>query len=288
MPFLAEHPSPAAHKPGGSRGGSRSNGHLVSLSSDQSSTAPQQPPVEPRGTDGQLEEDQERGEEELTVQPQEETEGATRRGEKRGAESEGETSDDATVAKRFCSEQKSQSTSETCITSAESAGFASERATTESDEVIDVETVSLTGLGEEAEDKTAVWREIALGQTEEHLADGESEGSNDDIIDVDGSDADEPPHENKHTPSPPSLKEEEISARSTGNWEDEVVDVTGGSSPAPDPEVITWTDASDGEDGDADEDVDIVGEKTGFASSTFFATMIKGELIGQKLKTEVL
>ncbi|KAG7230352.1 hypothetical protein INR49_024456 [Caranx melampygus] len=287
VPCLEENRSPTAHKPGGSQGRSRNNGQLVSLSNDQSSTPPQLQPVESCGMNGQLEEDQERGEE-LTIQPQEEAEGTTTKGEKRGAESEGEMSNDATVVKRFCSVQMSQSTSETCIASSESADFVSEQATTEADEVIDVETVLLTGVGEEPEEKDGVWREITLRETEEHLADEESEGSSDEIINVDGLDAEKPLDQAKRTLSPPSHTEKEISARSTGSWEEEVIDVTGGSSPVPDPEVITWTDASEGEEEDGDKDVDVVGEKTGYASSMFFAAMIKSELIDKKLKTEVL
>ncbi|XP_022615657.1 uncharacterized protein LOC111232425 isoform X2 [Seriola dumerili] len=197
-----------------------------------------------------------------------------------------------------------QPTSETCIPSSKSAGFASEQAIVEADDVIDVETVSLTSEGDflqikEQEEKSTVWREIILRETGESLMDEETEGSID-IIDVDG-DTYERTDQEKHTDdcrgqterdrcqsrtapttsyfvSPPPNPTKEISERSRGSWEDEDIDVIGGSSPVPDPEVISWAESSEGEEGEGDEDVDVVGEKTGYASSVVFATMIKAGL----------
>ncbi|XP_071362873.1 uncharacterized protein [Trachinotus anak] len=298
-------------QPGSRRGRPKKNGQLLILSNGRSSTPPiQLQPVEPCPTNGQPENNQESHEEELLVQPQEEAEGTARKGEKRGAESGEETSDDATVAKRVCSEQLAQPTSETCIPSSDSAAFVSEQATAEADDVIDVETVSLTSVGdclqrEEQEDKSTAWREIALRETGESLTDDETEGSGDETIDVDG-DTDERTNLENHTDdfrertkrdlesktppapshfvSPPSGAAEEVSVRSTGSWEDEDIDVIGGSSPVPDPEIISWTESSEGEEEEGDDDVDVVGDKT----SVVFATLIKGELVNKKYQTEVL
>ncbi|XP_056237962.1 uncharacterized protein LOC130173074 [Seriola aureovittata] len=318
LPFLegqlAEKRPPSAGQPRSRPGRPKKNGQLLSLSNGGSSTPTiQLQPVEHCGTNGQLEKNQELHEEELNVQPQEEAQGPTRRGKKRGESGE-ETSDDATVAKRVCCEPVAQPTSETCIPSSKSAGFASEQATVEADDVIDVETVSLTSEGDflqrkEQEDRSTVWREIILRETGESLIDEETEGGLE-IIDVDG-DTYERADQEKHTDdcrgqterdhcqsrtaptlshfvSPPPNPTKEISERSRGSWEDEDIDVIGGSSPVPDPEVISWAESSEGEEGEGDEDVDVVGEKTGYASSVVFATMIKGELVNQKYKTEVL
>lgn len=265
-------------KAGRSQGKSRKKGQLDCLSNSPSSTLPQLQPVDPSGSNGQQEETQE---DELTIQPQEEAEEATKRGEKRGVEDGGETGNDATVAKRFCSEQTSQSTSETCLPSSESADGVSEQETTEADEVIDVETVSLSDIREEQDEKKSAWTEIALREAEACALDEESESSEDEIIDVDGSDTDE---QDKHAVSLPSRPEKERSVRSSGSWEDKIIDVTGGSSPVPAPEVITWTETSEGEE----DDVDVVGEKMDYVSSTLFTAMIKGELLEKRLKTDIV
>ncbi|KAK9518098.1 hypothetical protein VZT92_023419 [Zoarces viviparus] len=62
--------------------------------------------------------------------------------------------------------------------------------------------------------------------------------------------------------SPSSLSAKDFHLRSTGSWEevkDEDVDVIGGSSPAPEPVVISWTESSEGEEEDKHEDVDVIG-----------------------------
>lgn len=235
---------------------------------------------------------QERHEEEFTVKPQEEAEGPTRRGKKRAAESDRETSDDATLTKRVCFEQMAQPTSETRIPRSASADFVSEPATTE--DVIDVETVLLTSVGDclqrEEEKEKPVWREIRLRETEEPLMDEEMESSGDEIIDVDG-DA-EDGHQGRATPtlshfvevkpsvSSPSRAAKAVSLGSTGSCEedkDEDIDVMGGSSPVPDPVIISWTESSEGEEEEGY--VDVVGEKTDYATSSVFATTSKGSYI---------
>lgn len=306
MPFLEEplpeKRPPSVGQPGRKRGRPKKNGQLLSLSTCESSTPPIQPqPAESSGMDEQPEENQERHEEKSTVQPQEDAEGATRRGEKRRAESEGETSDDATVAKRVCIEQIAQPISHACRSSSASA----EPATTETDDVIDVETVSLTSAGErlereERKEKPA-WSEIKLRETVGCVMDEEVESSGDEIIDVDGGVEDdchkvaEKDGRWSRTANPPvspaSHSAEEVSLGSTGSCEedrDEDIDVIGGSSPVPDPVIISWTESSEGEREDGDEDVDVDGEKTDYSSSAVFSAVSKGELVNRKYQTEVL
>ncbi|XP_039976027.1 uncharacterized protein LOC120785396 isoform X2 [Xiphias gladius] len=309
---LVDKRSPSAGQPGSRRGRTKKNRQLLSLSNGGTTPPPTQlQHVEPCGTNEQLEKNQEGHEKGLTVQPQEEAEGPTGRGKKRGAESREETSDEATVAKRVCFGQMAQPTSETCIPSSESADFVSEQATTETEDEIDVETLSLTSEGdrlqrEEREEKT-LRNEIILEETEESLMDEEMQGSGDEIIDVDG-DTDGRKDLEKHTDdyreedrfqsrtapsllhfvSPPSHSEKGASVDSTGSWEEEDIDVIGGSSPVPDPVVISWTESSEGEEQEGDEDVDVVGEKKDYTSSVINATINKGELVNRKCQTEVL
>ncbi|XP_044061778.1 uncharacterized protein LOC122880569 [Siniperca chuatsi] len=304
MPFLVE-PLPDKQPPSAGqrarrRGRTKKNGQLLSLTNGESST----PPIQPQPVDEQLE----RHEEELTVQPQEEAEGPTRRGMKRGAESEEETSDGATMAKRAFFEQMAQPTSETCIPSTEAADFVSEPATTEIEDVIDVETVSLTSVRDflQREEQKPVWSEIKLRETEESLMDEEKKSSSNEIIDVDGDveddchkEAEKGRRQSRTTlshfvkvnsfVSPPSHSAEEVSLGTTGSWEeDEVIDVIGDSSPVPDPVIISWTESSEGEEEEGDEDVDVVGEKIDCASSAIFITKSKGELVNRKYQTEML
>lgn len=240
-------------------------------------------PVEPCDTDKQLEENHERHGEDLTVQPQEETEGHERRGKKRGAELEEEASDDATAIKKVCFEQTAPLTGETCIPSSDSADFDCEAAAVEMEDVIDVETVSLISLQTE-DDKKAVWSEIIMRTTEDSLFDDEMESSSDEIINVDeDSDgntdlekdgdnckerAEKDCCQSRLTPalpdliSPPSRSAKHASLGSTGSWEDEDVDVIGGSCPVPDPVIISWRESSEGEGEEGDKDVDVVSEKT--------------------------
>ncbi|XP_035525700.1 uncharacterized protein LOC118333986 [Morone saxatilis] len=295
-PFLEE-PFVPKPQPSRKRGRPRKNGQLPRLCNGESST----PPIQPQPVDEQLEKNQERREEEFTVQPQEEAEGPTRRGEKRGAESKGETSDDTTVAKKVCSEKTPQPTTETCTPI--SVQF--EPAATEIEEVIDVETVSLTGVGDclqgEEQEEKPVFSVIGPGEAEERLTDEDAESSGDEIIDVDG-DSDKERHqsgtaptlcrltEEKPSVSPSSHSAKEVVLGSTGSWEedkDEDIDVIGGSSPVPDPVIISWTEPSEGEEEEGDEEVDVIGEKTDYTSSVVFAAVSKGELVNRKYQTEV-
>ncbi|XP_040903625.1 uncharacterized protein LOC121188117 [Toxotes jaculatrix] len=290
-PLVSEQP-PTAGQTGSRQDRAKKNGQLIGVPPIQLQ------PVEPCGKNEQLEKN------EITVQPREEAQGPRRTGRKRRADSGKETIDD--VAKKVCSEQMAQPSSETCKPISDSADIVSEQATAEAEDVIDVETVSLSSAGEclqkeEQEEKTT-WREIKLRETEES-----GEGSSDEIIDVDG-DTDGTTDLEKRTdegreqsengpcqsgtaaslsrfvpPLAPSAKD--ISAGSKGSWEDEDIDVIGGSSPVPDPVIISWTESSEGEEEDGDEDVDVVGEKTDYSS---FATMNRGKLDNRKFKTEVL
>ncbi|XP_035016952.2 uncharacterized protein LOC118112072 isoform X2 [Hippoglossus stenolepis] len=282
---------PLVDKPtsaGSSRGRSKENGQHVSLPHDGISK-----PVEPFATNEQLEENQERHEVELTVKPQEGEEEPTRRGRKRRAEPGGETRVDATVAKRICFEPMTQPTSETCIHSSGSANLHSEQTNTGAEEVIDVESVSLTSVGGflDREEKG----EIKVSETEEGSMYEVAESSADEIIDVDGDTDGGTNLENdtggcreeagigrtlpflSHCVSPPSPSAQEGSTGLTGSREEEDIDVIGDSSPLPEPVIISWTESSDKEDGD--EDIDVVGEKTDYASSVVFAIVNKGELV---------
>lgn len=240
--------------------------------------------MEPCCVDEQLERNQERHEEELTVQPQKEAEAPTSRGEKRGAESERETSDVVTVAKRVCFERMAQLTSETCPPSSESSDFVSEPA------IRELRDISSVGdcLQREREEEP-VQREIKLRETVGSLMDEEMQSSDDEIIDVDGPTL-SPFVKVRPSVSPSSHSAKELSLGSTGSWEeddDEDIDVIGGASPAPDPVIISWTESSE-EEVDEDEDVDVVGEKTDYASSAVLSTMSTGELVNRKYQTEVL
>ncbi len=257
--------------------------------------------MEPSDTDEEPEENQERHEEESTVQPQEEAEGATGRGMKRRAESEGETSNEATVAKRVCFEQMAQPTSDTCTPSSASA----EPATAETEDVIDVETVSLTSAGEplqreERKEKPA-WSEIKLRETRGCVMDEEMESSGDEIIDVDGDVEDDCYKEAEKDGrrsrtanprvSPASHSAEEASVGSAGSCEedrDEDVDVIGDSGPVPDPVIISWTESSEGEREEGEEDVDVDGEKTDYSSSAVLSAVSEGELVNRRYQTQVL
>lgn len=223
----------------------------------------------------------------MTVQSEEETEGPARRGKKRRAELEEETSDDATVIKKVCFERTALSTTETCILSSDSADFGSEAAAVVMEDVIDVETVSLISVGDglqTEDDKKAVWSEIIMRDTEDSLFDEEMESGSDEIINVDeDSDgitdlekdrdnckerAEKGCYQSRLTPafpdliSPPSHSAKQVSLGSTGSWEDEDIDVTGASSPLPDPVIISWRESSEGEEEEGDKDVDVVSEKT--------------------------
>ncbi|XP_054454192.1 uncharacterized protein LOC129090573 [Anoplopoma fimbria] len=252
---------------------------LLSLFSAESSTVQIQPqPLEPCGTEEPLEKDQERHEGDNAARPQEEAEGATKRGGKRGAESEEVTSDESTASKRICFEQMTHSVSETFRPSPQSAD--SEPATRE------IKDISLTSV-----------RPHLQIEDRESLMDEEME-----IIDVDGGPEDDRcwsrtaptlSHFAGVTPSvsPSSRSAKEVCLRSTRSWEedkDEDIDVIGGSSPVPEPVIISWTESSEGEEEEGAEDIDVVGEKTDYALSADFTTVSKRELVTRKYQTEVL
>ncbi|XP_068571569.1 uncharacterized protein [Cebidichthys violaceus] len=230
LPFLEEplriKRRPAEGRPNCSRDEPNKKAQLLSLSIAESSTPPIQPqPVEPRGSDEQLEKNPERHEGEHTVEPQQEAEGAT----KRGAESEEVTSDKSTWIKRICYTPTSV---RDCL------------------------------ILEDRQNNT-MWSE--LGQAEDSLTaeemeitevDGDPEG--------DRCHSSRAPILSHFVTSvsPSSHSAEEVRLRSTGSWEeDEDIDVIGGCGPAPEPVIISWTESSEGEeeDEDEDEDIDVVG-----------------------------
>ncbi|XP_029298047.1 uncharacterized protein LOC115015023 [Cottoperca gobio] len=272
-------PPPSA---GRRRGRPKKNGQFHSLSNERSTPSVQPQPVEPCSTDEQPERNQERHEEKLSVQPQEEVEGAARRGEKRRADSE-ETSDESTVTKRVCFEQMSQPTSETCVPSSPSADFVSKPATKEIMAEVSIETISTAGdcLQREDREGKTTRSEIKLRETEESLMDEEMESNYDEIIIVhqnrDRESEDLETCQRRTAPAPLSPSshsaKEVVSLRSTGSWEedkDEDIDVIGGSSPVRDPVLISWTESSEVEEEEGDEDIDV--EKTDYAPSAVFAT----------------
>ncbi|CAI5652265.1 unnamed protein product [Oreochromis niloticus] len=238
--------------------------------------------------DEQLEKNQERHEEELAVQPHEEVGGPTRRGQKRGAESDENTSDNSTVAKRACFETPTQPPA------SEPADFTSKLGATDPEEIIDVETVSLTGDCLQEEKENLLWSELRLA--EGSLTDEEVQSSADEIIDVDGDDENMEMKEEIHCQSrtaptvfadlQPSVSP---SQSANGSWDvvkDEVIDVIGGSSPVPEPVTITWTESSEGEEEGGEQDVDVVGEHKDSASSVIFTAVIK-DLVKRNVQTEV-
>ena len=261
-----------------------------------SSAAPgETQPVDSCRTDDQPEKNQERHEEDLTAQLREEAEGPTEWGKKRGAESHEQPSDDAIVTKRICLAQTTEPTRETSAPVSESAELVPAPATVELEEVVDVEidieTVSLTSLteytqGEEQKEEPAL-SEVTL---RESLTDEETESSADEIIDVEdheGAEALSHLNDWKRSVSPAEL----LSLECAGKWEEDKnddIDVTGASSPVPDPVIISWTEFSGGEEEEGDEVIDVVGEKADCASTAIFYAVSKGELVSRKCQTEVL
>lgn len=225
----------------------------------------------------------------MAVQSHEEVGGATRRGQKRGAESDEDTSDNATVAKRACFETPTQPPT------SEPADFTSKLGATDPEETIDVETVSPTGACLQEEKENLPWSELRLA--EGSLTGEEVQSSADEIIDVDGDDEnfeikEEIQTQSRRAPTvfadlQPSVSP---SQSANGSWDvvkDEVIDVIGGSSPIPEPVTITWTESSEGEEEEGGElDVDVVGEHKDSTSSVIFTAVIK-DLVKGKVQTEV-
>lgn len=267
-PLLWHKRQPSASQPGRQRGRSKKR-QVLSLSDNVGSTPPVLPQtVEPCRAKAQREKNQEMPERELTVQPQGETDEPTREGKKRGAE---EASDDATVAKRVCFEEMQQPASETNVPRSESTDF--EQAAIE--DIIDVETLSLTsvadGLQREEQEEKPAWTDIKLRETDDCLTDEEKESSGDEIIDVDG---DEEDGRSQSGPVPLLVftpVRSEVCLESQGSWDgdkDEDIDVIGGSGPVPDPVIISWTESSEDEKEEGEEDIDVViGEKATYISS---------------------
>ncbi|XP_051810867.1 uncharacterized protein LOC127535909 [Acanthochromis polyacanthus] len=284
VPLLEEPPS--ADRPVRRRGRPKKSSQQLSNSNSNSSVPPAQPqPVDPSGTDEPLEKNQERHEEESTVQPQEEADGPASRGQKRAATSSEDRSDDGTVTKRVCFEQIPQPTCETCMPNSESAISVCEPPTTEPEEVIDVETLSLSSLeGLYEEEEKPVWSEIKLRETESRLPDEETYNSADEIIDVEGDGDDSETQENKDEDNcqnaiaaslsyyidekssvSSSHQTKEFSPESTERWEDdkdEDIDVITGCDSDPEPVIISWTESSE----EGGENIDVADDRLHFTS----------------------
>ncbi|CAK6971947.1 uncharacterized protein LOC121902364 isoform X3 [Scomber scombrus] len=287
MPFLEQPLGQRRVRP-------RKNRQPLNLSNDERPKTPiHLQPAELCDRDEKLKRNQERYEEQLTVLPQEEATRQAGRGTKRGAE---ESSDEASVAKRVCFEQMKRPVSEsheTCLPSSESTVSVSESEPVETEDVIDVEAISLTSVEDTLQRKEqvgkTVWSEIKFEKADqnmewwEHLTDEEMESSGNEVIDVDGDSEGstelkrgddcrvwaEKIHRTEQfvKVEPPPSKG--VSLGSTGSWEEDRdgdVDVIGGSSPLPDPVIISWTESSGGEDEEGDEEIDITGEKTDYTS----------------------
>lgn len=271
MPFLeqplVQYRHPRSGRQTSCKRGGKKEQHL-SLA-DNVSQAPQiQPrPEEPCGAETQQEtreqeEDEETSVEEVTIQTQAEAD-ESRGGSKRSVEAKEETSDDVPEVKRVCFEKTPQvPCSETRTAPPDSA----EHAAVEDEDIIDVVTVSVTSVGgslNREQDQKPVWNSIRFGETEEN--DEETESTGDEIIDVEEdcsqSRATAPPV----LPPPHSVLSP---GSATGSWENEEIDVLGGSSPTPDPVTLIWTDSPEEK-----EEVGIEEEKTEYSSSTVIAML---------------
>ncbi|XP_028271911.1 uncharacterized protein LOC114442512 isoform X2 [Parambassis ranga] len=221
--------------------------------------------------DLELQQNQENSEEESNVQQQEESAETLRNGQKRGAELD----EDTLVSKRVCLEPVThQPTQGSCIP------HPVDSASMKPEEIIDVETVFLSIVGEclqrDEQKESPVCCEIM--EALDRSAAEEVESSSDEIIDVEGDNVDSETLENKgaekdHSQATTAHCDVDIkpsvspslgglSVESTRSQEeDEDIDVIGGSSPVPDPIIISWTESSETGEEDADEDVDVFEEE---------------------------
>ncbi|KAM3612943.1 uncharacterized protein V6R79_017629 [Siganus canaliculatus] len=245
----------------------RKNTQVPIYSEGITSTVPIHPqPVVLSCSEEQPEESPERREQEVPEQAQEE---AAQRGEKRGAEQEEALMDDDAVAKKVCFEPPPTS---------ECADFAS--AAAEMENVIDVETVSLSSVAEclRGEDVKLAGAEFPPGDAGESSGGEELESSGSETIDVEEEEREDAGRDLSRAATQRSVDgDDEV---------DEVIDVIGGSSPAPDPVVICWTDTSEEETEAGNEDID-VGESADYDSASAFAAR-KAELMPTNYQTEVL
>lgn len=251
LPFLHD-PAPdkqhsATVKPGRKPGRPRNNKQHGSSCNGESSLSPvqQQPQL---SVCDHVEETQENQGEELYALTNER---GLRTGQKRTAESDQETNDDASETKRLCCERLTQTT----------GSASTESPTTERDEA---DTSDRDGLRREERGEKLTEREQSLEDEEE--------------IDVEGDDEDDHYQAKRESisilpPSPSSCR---------GDIEEDI-DVIGGSSPVPDPVSISWSDSSEGEEGEGDEDVDVVGEKMDLVPLALL-TSRKGELENTRLR----
>lgn len=269
MPFLEQplvrhrHPR-SCSQTSCERGGLKEEQHLCSAD-NVSQTQIQPQPEEPCAAETQQEtreqeEDEETSVEEVTIQTQGD---GSRGGSKRNVEAKEETNDDVPEAKRVCFEKTPQvACSETRTAPPDSA----EPAAVEDEDIIDVVTVSVTSVGgslNREQDQKPVWNDIGFGEMEEN--DEETESAGDEIIDVE-----EGCSQSRATAAPvlPPPHSVLSPGSTTGSWENEEIDVLGGSSPTPDPVTLIWTDSSEENEG-----VGVEEEKTEYSSSTVIAML---------------
>lgn len=200
-------------------------------------------PVESCNTKKQLERNQEIPEQELTAQLLEES----RCGNKRRAEPE-EQSDDASVSKKVCFKQMPKMACKSSTLHTECADI--DPAAVDVEDIIDVETVSLSTVGCLQREDKSLWYENKLRETEESL----ESNSNDEIIDVE-EDVEDGHGLSLTAPVPVSQEGEDV----------EDIDVDGGSGPVPDPELISWSGSSYEEN--QEEEDGVGGEKTAHTSA---------------------
>lgn len=184
------------------------------------------PPTQP--TEKQPGNNQDTPKQELTVRPREEAD---------GAEAGEETSDDVTAEK-------------------ETPQLTSEGRSRTAEDVIDVETVSQTGVGDDVQSE-----EQAEKPPYDGVAPGETNGgmeSSDESVDVEDCCQKDKENGRFHGRAAPETLVRLGATGSCNCDQDEDVDVIGASSPAPEPVAISWSEFSDGEGEEEDEDVDIV------------------------------
>ncbi|XP_024864371.1 uncharacterized protein LOC112450951 [Kryptolebias marmoratus] len=256
------------------RGGSRTNRERLGSSNGDTAAAPVHPqPADSRPAEDQSEANQEGNEDDGTAQPREEAERPTGSGQKRSSE---DTSEEAATSKRVRSD----------------GGTAGETLAPQREEAVDVETTSPTSLcrqGTKQEDEPF---------RKEGSAGGEVGSGGDEEIDVEGDEEDAETLRGDADHSRPAVSPARPAKGAGSNEEDsdEDIDVIGGSGPAPDPVVISWTESSEngeedeGEDEgeDGGEEVDVVGERMDCISSFFFAAVRTNELGYGERQTKAL
>lgn len=188
-------------------------------------------PAEQLCTEEQLQKINDIRGEDATAQPQEHAYKATRKVNRRKAEVEEQKGEDASGSKRVCLEQMSRTTSPS---TPQPKNPNCEPAAREEVEVIDVETLSLSGAEGSQEDKPE-GNEISLREAEESSAEELEHSSCGEIIVVDG------------------------------DGEDEDVDVLGGSSLVTNQRSVPWSETlkyQSEEEDEEEEEIDIISDQS--------------------------